>query len=762
MKSKLIINIKKLISILLFTSLISSILPSNLLNNTVFASNNIYYGITSFEEMKEAIKKAHNDDTILLYNDITIPDNDDYIIINKDITIKSLKNTYKVKSQSSKSKFLDICNNCTVDLENIIIDLSQNDIANQYNEPIKVSPDSKLNIHPDALLVNCGTNKSDILDNNATNIDDLNLTNISESDEVDNNDDLDLTNISESDEVDFELKGEGYSNYEGKDITISMYPNGQTFYKIKNETEEKYLTEDDYIIYEYTDDDGRIAWDVTVKKEYLETLPPQGNPYIIHIYTRPFPEEAPEYIEQHAESITVWVHPKNNQPDNNAQFNNLKAEYTYGEDPSTISFTGGAGDGNVTYISSDESVAKIDESTGELTIVGTGTFQIIATKAANYCYNSLNVKSKEITVNPRELTLENIKIKDKVWDGANNAEFDGVPTLKGVINGDDVKLIGSPKFSNTGLGNNILIDFSDLSISGDKSSNYRLTLPKNNIYANIISNDINDTSSSDSDDIQLNIPSNSKDNKLTVVNPPDLIKDNKLAFVTPPDLIKDNKLKTTNPTNNIQQDMNYDSDNSDDSTQPDSDEITTDDDQDEIFEAEDSKTGIQVYAPKGVFPKWSRLIVREMYPNTNEYDNAYNNLDENIKRKIEHIRLYEIYVVNQDGEVIQPNISKGLVTVRVPIPNDYDLADLQIYRIKQDSDDNFKTNIVNINNKSYCEFQTNHFSTYTIIDEKTTNDIILSILPYLILLLTLILMSLFILILKKRDKDENKYKEEQQ
>lgn len=204
--------------------------------------------------------------------------------------------------------------------------------------------------------------------------------------------------------------------------------------------------------------------------------------------------------------------------------------------------------------------------------------------------------------------------------------------------------------------------------------------------------------------------------------------------------------------------MNYDSDNSDDSAQPDSDETTTDDDQDEIFKAEDSKTGMQVYAPKGVFPKWSRLIVREMYPNTNEYDNAYNNLDENIKRKIEHIRLYEIYVVNQDGEVIPPNISKGIVTVRVPIPNDYDLADLQIYRIKQDADDNFETNVVNINNKNYCEFQTNHFSTYTIIDEKTTNDIILSILPYLILLLILILMSLFILILKKRDKDEDKYK----
>lgn len=139
-----------------------------------------------------------------------------------------------------------------------------------------------------------------------------------------------------------------------------------------------------------------------------------------------------------------------------------------------------------------------------MNIVRPGKFTITAIKEGDNKYTSLIVNSKKITVNPRELTISNIKIKDKFYDGTDLAEFVEDPTLNGVIDEDKVKvsLEGSPKFSSIGLGNNILIDFSDLSLSGDKSSNYHLTLPKSNIYANIISNDI-----------QLNIPSNSKDNK---------------------------------------------------------------------------------------------------------------------------------------------------------------------------------------------------------------------------------------------------------
>ena len=843
MTSKLIINIKKLISVLLFTSLISSILPSNLLNNTVFATsptdfteNDRCNVVTSFKSMKDAIKESHNNDNILLNNDITVPNNDDYLLIDKDITITSLPNKKYRIIANPKSKFLNICNNCAVNLENITVHLFRNDDVNQYNnKQINLNYGSKLNINKEAAIIISHTaNKSDEVDNYDTDIPPLwggsNEPYIFDYDgnpitysgpahfhtvsrilnETDNNTPLEegtdytvsyFTNEDNSDttmNITFKKeyleklpKGQAYDirvyyyilgdpeygedkkkdpirigtpilnqpndatwsgsnepyifDYDGNPITYSGPAHFHTVSRILNETDNNTPLEEgtDYTVSYFTNEDNSdTTMNITFKKEYLEKLP-KGQAYDIRVYYYILGD--PECGEdKKKDPIRIGI-PKLNQP-NDATFDNLKQSYTYGEDPSTIYFTGGAGDGNVNYYSSDSSVATIentDKNTGKLNIVKPGKFIITVIKESDKNYTDLVLPSKEISVLPKELTLKNIKIKDKVYDGKDLAEFEGDPKLDGLLpeDKDKVFLKGSPKFSSTGPGNDIDIDFEGVSLDGDSSSNYELIKPKN-IKANIlpkppqVSNIFTE-------------PFNKNDVKLT--------------FINPLDLIKNNKLKTTNPTSNVQQDLNYNSDNSDDSTQSDSDETTTDDDDpDEIFEAEDSKTGIQVYAPKGVFPKWSRLVVREMYPNTNEYDNAYKNLDENIKRKIEHIRLYEVYVVNQYGEVIQPNISKGLVTVRIPIPNDYDLADLQIYRIKQDADDNFDTNIVNINNKNYCEFQTNHFSTYTIIDERTTNDIILSILPYLILLLILILISLFILILTKRNKDEDKFNEEQQ
>ena len=151
-----------------------------------------------------------------------------------------------------------------------------------------------------------------------------------------------------------------------------------------------------------------------------------------------------------------------------------------------------------------------------------------------------------------------------------------------------------------------------------------------------------------------------------------------------------------------------------------------------------------------------------MYPNTTEYDDNYENLDEEKRSKIEHAKLYEIYIINQDGQIVQPDISKGLITVDVPVPNDYDLADLEIYRIKEDADDDFDERVVDINNRNYCEFETDHFSPYTMIDENTLNDIIQTILPYLLLLLILLFLILLIIILIKRKKDEEEEEEAKQ
>ncbi len=315
------------------------------------------------------------------------------------------------------------------------------------------------------------------------------------------------------------------------------------------------------------------------------------------------------------------------------------------------------------------------------------------------------------------VTIENVKIKNKYFDGTNHAEFDGTPTINGVIDGDDVKLVnGTPTFQSINIGNNIPINFTEFSLEGKDAYKYYIKQHPNNIYANIISR------------------SNYKINELKLSNFPKPLK---------------NKLNSINLPNNFQLNIKDNLNSADNSTQSDSNEPSADD-PDEIFEAEDSATGIQVYAPKGVFPKSSKLVVKEMQQNTDEYDNAYKNLGENIKRKIEYIKLYEVCVVDHNNEIIQPNISKGLIKVKIPTPNDHNLTNLQINRIKQDANNNFNETIVNINNKNYCEFQTNHFSPYTIIDEKIMNDMSQSIFLYILLFFVLISISLTIIILTKR------------
>ena len=87
-------------------------------------------------------------------------------------------------------------------------------------------------------------------------------------------------------------------------------------------------------------------------------------------------------------------------------------------------------------------------------------------------------------ITPRELTVD-VRVKDKQFDGLNVAEFDGIPALKGLVDGDAVVLTnGTPTFTSVTVGENIAIALTEFSISGEDADNYILTQP-NGITANI-------------------------------------------------------------------------------------------------------------------------------------------------------------------------------------------------------------------------------------------------------------------------------------
>ena len=159
MKSKIIINVKKLISILLCTISISSTIPSSLLNSTAFALNDNditcqSYTVQNFEELQDAITHAQKGETILLSKDITIPKDKQLCINNKDITITSYGNTKTIKldtyyTEAIKFNFFRIENNSKVNLENITIDLST---GTHY-----ISITNAINVYNSTLNINSGT-----------------------------------------------------------------------------------------------------------------------------------------------------------------------------------------------------------------------------------------------------------------------------------------------------------------------------------------------------------------------------------------------------------------------------------------------------------------------------------------------------------------------------------------------------------------------------------------------------------------------------
>lgn len=83
-------------------------------------------------------------------------------------------------------------------------------------------------------------------------------------------------------------------------------------------------------------------------------------------------------------------------------------------------------------------------------------------------------------ITPKELTINNLNVKDKIYDGNNTAEIDGKPTIEGIIDGDQINLInGVPNFDSAKVGKDIPISFTKFKLSGDPTltNNYSLIQP---------------------------------------------------------------------------------------------------------------------------------------------------------------------------------------------------------------------------------------------------------------------------------------------
>ena len=128
-----------------------------------------------------------------------------------------------------------------------------------------------------------------------------------------------------------------------------------------------------------------------------------------------------------------------------------------------------------------------DKNVGNGRTVAFYNFALSGDDAANYVL-AAQPANTTASISAKELTISDLKVKDKQYDGKNTAAIDGTPTLVGVVDGDVLTLInGVPTFDSVKIGKNIAISFTAFTLSGDSVTvgNYTLTQPSG-ITANIV------------------------------------------------------------------------------------------------------------------------------------------------------------------------------------------------------------------------------------------------------------------------------------
>ena len=164
---------------------------------------------------------------------------------------------------------------------------------------------------------------------------------------------------------------------------------------------------------------------------------------------------------------------------------------TYGDAAFTKAIeNSGSGTGTITYTSSTPSVATVNSTTGEVTILVPGTTTITATKAEDGTY-SQTTASYTLTVNKAELTIIGIGAENKVYDRNTTATISGTAELQGRVNGDteaNVALTATGRtatFADRDVGNGKTVTFVGFALDGTYANDrYNLTQPPS-VTANI-------------------------------------------------------------------------------------------------------------------------------------------------------------------------------------------------------------------------------------------------------------------------------------
>lgn len=132
----------------------------------------------------------------------------------------------------------------------------------------------------------------------------------------------------------------------------------------------------------------------------------------------------------------------------------------------------------------------------------------------------------------------------------------------------------------------------------------------------------------------------------------------------------------------------------------------------------DAKSGIQLDTTTTQLPENSVLSVKEILTGED-----FNKINIALADITSNFKVYDIDILS-NNEKVQPN---GKVKVLLPIPDNFDTKNLIVYSFTGNTKTEHIVTVVEIGNKKYAQFETDHFSQYVLAQKKeqennTTNN----------------------------------------
>lgn len=126
----------------------------------------------------------------------------------------------------------------------------------------------------------------------------------------------------------------------------------------------------------------------------------------------------------------------------------------------------------------------------------------------------------------------------------------------------------------------------------------------------------------------------------------------------------------------------------------------------------DTKTNIKLEFKEDVVSKNAKLEIEKIVEGK-----TY----EEVKEELQNVNKFMLFDIelSENGTKIQPN---GKLKVNIPIPDDFDKTKLAVYRVEKQDTIKYEVKVVTIDNISYAQFETEHFSNYILAEKEETRD----------------------------------------